>query len=326
MNTIAEMPFDPQRILSFELNPDAPVRTSETAVLSEAIAAGDILPNEPVMVIDIEGTTLAFETIHMALHNVIQGRTGETEWMVSFCAICNSGTMFSPMIDEQLYRFRPVGYYNAMTLLGDRQTDSYWDHIKGVAVHGEKKGTQLATLGTLTHMFAAQTAALYPDAKLVVAKLLPEQEQYIPHVREMRLAAQPKWAIPVFEGSLAQEDRRLPRLDLGLGVWTDRTQRYYTLTTVHAVNNILFDTLDGRNLLLYIDPESLTPGALFTEATGANWRGDVLHLNNDQQLRNGGLFDKNGQRLPMARPLQLFQRWYAFAATFPGCEIYRRDD
>ena len=39
---------------------------------------------------------------------------------------------------------------------------------------------------------------------------------------------------PYMSGTLGAEDKRLPRMALGLGVWTGKTQRFYTLKTLRA--------------------------------------------------------------------------------------------
>ena len=118
------------------------------------------------------------------------------------------------------------------------------------------------------------------------------------------------------------EDERVERMDLGLGVWTDRTHRYYSMDRVIENDNGIFDGLDGRRLLIYMDPTTRIPAAVYTDATGFAWEDDVLRLNNGHVIRDATLFDENGERLEMPRPLQLFTRWYGFAMTFPGVEVW----
>lgn len=47
-----------------------------------------------------------------------------------------------------------------------------------------------------------------------------------------------------------------------------------------------------------------------------------VHLSNGAVVRDGVLFDRGGKRQPMERPQQVFSRWYGFALTFPGCEVF----
>lgn len=47
-----------------------------------------------------------------------------------------------------------------------------------------------------------------------------------------------------------------------------------------------------------------------------------VHLDNGAIVRDGVLFDRGGKRAATERPDQVFTRWYGFALTFPGCEIF----
>jgi hypothetical protein len=61
---------------------------------------------------------------------------------------------------------------------------------------------------------------------------------------------------------------------------------------------------------------------MFVDSTRARLDGSTIRLDNGVTLRDGVLKDARGQRLPIERPLQVFTRWYGFALTFPGTEIF----
>ena len=48
---------------------------------------------------------------------------------------------------------------------------------------------------------------------------------------------------------------------------------------------------------------------------------DVV-LDNGAVVRLGVLLDRGGKRVAMERPQQIFTRWYGFALTFPGSEVF----
>ena len=89
-----------------------------------------------------------------------------------------------------------------------------------------------------------------------------------------------------FAATLGKEDLRRPRMDIGLGVWTGTTARYYPMERIRARGEAFIDRFDGRTVLIYVEPESNTPVALFVDATSAT---------------------REGQ---------------GFALTFPGCEMF----
>jgi hypothetical protein len=163
---------------------------------------------------------------------------------------------------------------------------------------------------------------MHPDAQLVISSLDAGRAPMDDFAEGLRTLPQPKWP-PELHDTLdaSAEDTRLPRLEMGLGIWTPKAAHFYPFKTMNMLDNILFDEIDGERLIVYIDPETFTPAALFTDATSATWRGETLMLDNGQIIKEGSLVAQ-GEKLPTKRPLQLFQRWYGFSITFSGCKIY----
>jgi hypothetical protein len=121
---------------------------------------------------------------------------------------------------------------------------------------------------------------------------------------------------------MAREDTRRPTMDVGLGVWTDRLQRYYPMEEIVTHDNVVLDEFEGRRLLVFFQPGARALSALYVETTAASWDGDVLRLDGGTFVRDGVLYDERGNRREMERALQLFTRWYGYALTFPDTEIY----
>jgi len=206
-------------------------------------------------------------------------------------------------------------------LMGDNETGSYWNHITGECIHGPLTGARLET-GLLQQMTAEQTLTAYPEAQFALSDL-SRFRRLLGRLQRFMGTRVNGFLPPGFRGTMNDADTRRPRMDMGLGVWTNKTHRYYALADIRAKDGLLLDKLNGRSLLIYIDPDSHTPTAVYSNATEPRWEGDVLHLDKKATIRHGLLFspqDSQGQRLE--QPQQLFTRWYGFAYTFPGCEIY----
>lgn len=208
-----------------------------------------------------------------------------------------------------------------MSLMGDRQTGSYWDHVTGECLHGPLKGRRLE-LAPLRHMQADQALAQYPEARLGRSRLPLPFGLAAGLMKILVRLTKGRFLPPGFAGSMGAEDLRRPRLEMGLGVWTERISRYYPLDILKARDGVLLDVLDGQTMLVYVDPESGTPTPLFVDVRRAEWKGSDLCLDDGAIVRNGRLYGASGEELSVAQPLHLFSRWYGFSLTFPNCEIY----
>jgi len=187
-------------------------------------------------------------------------------------------------------------------------------------MYGDMLGKTLVRVGSLIHSQAGTVARTYPKARFVPVPIDAVRAPLDNFAEAQRVAAEPVWLPPIV-ATITQADVRLPRFEMGLGVWSDAGARFYPVTSLHARDNLVFDTFDGARVLVYIDSDTATPSALFTEATAGAWRGDTLTLNDGLTIKDGILLRGAEVQQPR-RPLQLVQRWYGFSTTFAGCAIY----
>ncbi|MCU0464839.1 MAG: DUF3179 domain-containing protein [Anaerolineae bacterium] len=324
MNDFKRESFNLSRAFLRQTTHYPPATINTQRPLQAAVDSGVVMPFTPLLVMTLgEQSALAFVTLQLVYHHVIQGQLSDEPWLVSFCSICNGGAAFSPVVDGRIHHFSERGFYDAMVLLHDQETGSYWDHLQGTCLYGPSEGKMLRRLSNLLHMTAKQTLTAYPDALLAYSELSAPQQAEAAEDDEWRQEAQPEWSALITR-TLDDEDPRLPRLEMGLGVWTGSTSRYYPASALYAQNNALIDRFNGRGLLVYLDADSGTPGAFYTDATHAYWEREALYLNNGERVRDGALIGRDGKvRRDVERPLQLFSRWYAFAVKFRGCDIYK---
>lgn len=280
-----------------------------------------VQPDDPLLVFTIGTTTLCLNLVNMIYHHVAQGVADDTAWMVSFCVVCNAGMLFSPMVNGTVHHFADGGFYNAMTLLTDAETRSLWNHITGHCLHGAHEGYHLTHLGAPLQKSAIQVLGEIPKAMFAHSQLASDilaelQTDNIERVNpDMQLS-------PRALSTLKLSDDRLPRFDMGLGIWTPITQRFYPYRKI-ILENAILDRVDGRNMLIYTSPIGVAPEAIYTTASSYEWMRDILKLDNGQVIRDGVLYDADGSVVIAERPQQLFQRWYSFTLLFANCEIYR---
>ncbi len=236
----------------------------------------------------------------------------------------------TPVVNGELHHFQARGLYNGLFLMWDRESESYWNHISGQSVYGPLAGTNLE-VGNLLHTTVKQALAANPNLQVALSDQMPQRRfggrgrgrgrggggsrirSFLERVPVLRGA---------FRSTMDKEDTRRPTMDIGLGVWADSAARYYAMEFVTASDNIVLDEFQGRRLLVYQEQVSHVLVAQFTDATAAEWRDDELRLNTGEVIRRGVLFGPDGEKREGDYPLQVFTRWYGFALTFPGLEVY----
>jgi hypothetical protein len=167
-------------------------------------------------------------TAELLLFDAAQNTDPQQPWRVSFCPICNSGAAFVPKVGAQTLTFSAGGIYNAMAILRDMETGSYWNHIHGTCVHGPMHGQKLERITTMRHMRPKPALTAYPDLQLALASLTPELCEIMPDEDEFRRAERPDWSARL-NGTWVDQDTRLPRYDMGLGVWSKKSACYWCI-------------------------------------------------------------------------------------------------
>jgi len=84
--------------------------------------------------------------------------------LVSYCTVCRTGRVFSPVVGGRAETFRLVGMDHFNAMLEDRTTGSWWRQANGEAITGPRKGETLAELPhqqvTLKEWLALHPASL----------------------------------------------------------------------------------------------------------------------------------------------------------------------
>ncbi len=133
-----------------------------------------------VMVVSINGETKGYMVNMMAYHHKVIDTVGGTPVLVTYCSMCHSGRVFSPIIDGKLETFRLVGanHYNAM--MEDASSGSWWYQATGECIAGPRKGQNLKDI-PYKQMSLAGLATLHPNAKVLI-----EDPTFADHPAQMR--------------------------------------------------------------------------------------------------------------------------------------------
>lgn len=215
-----------------------------------------------------------------------------------------------------MHHFDNAGLYNAIFVMRDTETKTLWNHITGEGMYGELAGRQLP-VSNLLQMNLKQALDLDPNMALAMSS-----RPYSGAPRKTDPGKADAGLLPRFVGTLGTEDARRPRMDMGLGVWSGDIRRYYPMETIRQRGDAFVDVIDKLKVLIYIDPETFTPAALFVDSDAARLQGKDIRLDGGISLRSGVLVGRDGKSRPVERPQQIFTRWYGFALTFPDCEVF----
>ncbi len=325
----AKAGYDVSRF-NFELH-DAfePFHVTSTLSVREALSARLLARDTDVLVTSTAAGPLALLTEQMAYHHIAQGRAGAQDWLVSFCVVCNTATRLVPHVNGAATRFVTAGVYDGLMVMQDAATGTIWNHITGAALLGPAVGSSLGPPANVLHATVTQLLASAPDARVAISNRVyfagGQRHGTVEGITLLgRNHSRPETSTPltdVFVATLGREDARRPRMDLGLGIWWDGGSRYYPRDLIRQQGGAVIDQVNGRALLVYIDPSTSTPAAMFVGATRARIDGSIVRMDN-ATVRDGVLMDSRGRRLATERPQQVFTRWYGFALTFPGTSVF----
>jgi hypothetical protein len=88
----------------------------------------------------IDGQAKAYPIQLIGYHHQVMDTVGNTRAMITYCTVCRSARVYSPMVNGKQASFRLVGmdHYNAV--FEDAATKSWWQQATGTAITGPMKG------------------------------------------------------------------------------------------------------------------------------------------------------------------------------------------
>lgn len=231
------------------------------------------------------GEARAYPVDLIGYHHKVLDAVGGRPILVTYCTMCRTGRVYSPVIDGVPQKFRLVGarHYNAV--IEDEQTGTWWYQASGRAAVGPRSGRQLEALAHEQTTLRAWTAA-HPETTI----LQPDPAFASDYAD---LAGYDRRRPPSPEGADPRWSRRSWIVGLVVGdtakayPWDDLVSRRAVGDTVGGVPVLLTVEEDSMSFHAFrrdIDGEALTftaePGgkAMIDDKTGSRWslRGECL--------------------------------------------------
>ena len=102
-----------------------------------------VKPQQLVLGVTINGESKAYPIQIIGYHHQVQDTIGGTPVIVTYCTVCRTGRVYSPMLDGKKESFRLVGMDHFNAMFEDASSGSWWAQATGTAVTGKRKGQQL---------------------------------------------------------------------------------------------------------------------------------------------------------------------------------------
>lgn len=99
-----------------------------------------------VVGIDVDGQARAFPIQFIGYHHQVRDTVAGKPVMVSYCTVCRTGRVFSPVVDGRSETFRLVGMDHFNAMFEDASTHSWWRQANGEAIAGPSKGKALTEI------------------------------------------------------------------------------------------------------------------------------------------------------------------------------------
>jgi Protein of unknown function (DUF3179) len=210
-------------------------------------AANKVLTSQLIIGITINNESKAYPIEVIGYHHQVRDVVGGEQVMVTYCTVCRTGRVFSPVVDGKPEKFRLVGmdHYNAM--FEDVSTKSWWRQVNGEAIIGELKGKTLAEMSS-SQMTLAEWIQLYPDTKIlqpdtIFAEAYKGLSDYDEGQRTGRLER---------KDSLSWKDKSwIVGIQIGMD---SRAYDWIELQKVRVIN----DVVGGTPVLIVLSPDSIS--------------------------------------------------------------------
>jgi len=139
----------------------------QPGVKTFAAGTANTIPLSKLVIgVALNGEAKAYPIQLIGYHHQVRDTIGGVPVIVTYCTVCRTGRVFSPMVNGQPETFRLVGMDHFNAMFEDAATHSWWQQATGVAVAGPLKNTQLTELPSAQSSLALWLQR-YPGAKIL---------------------------------------------------------------------------------------------------------------------------------------------------------------
>ena len=211
-----------------------------------------LLPQEPVLLIDVNGDSRAYPLRLLVWHEIVNDVVAGIPVVVTYCPLCNSAVVLKRTLEDTVYDFGTTGYLRHFDLImWDSQTESWWQQFTGEAIVGVLTGKRLEFIPTAIIPWQ-QFRDAHPQGKVM--------SRDTGHGRPYGMGAYPEIdrideRSPTREGP---DGVTLPAMQRVVGVTVDDLSIAFDYPTL-ARNRVINHTIGETPVVVFYEPETLSP-------------------------------------------------------------------
>jgi hypothetical protein len=269
---------------------------------------------ETVIGVTIDGESKAYPIEIIGYHHQVRDSLAGRPIMVTYCTVCRTGRVYSPMVDGVEEQFRLVGmdHYNAM--FEDSRTHSWWRQVNGEAIVGKLKGKQLEEIPS-QQMSLDAWINVHPDTRV-----MQRDEDFTARYDSLALYD---------EGKMTGRLEGTDSVSWGNKAWVIGVQ-----TNDHAK---AYDWIETLKVHVVNDTIGSTPVVVFIEGDNTSFhvwqRPDTLSFNSSMKdNQTGSTWDRQGKCIegPLAGAQLKYQQayqeyWHSWKTFRPHTTQYKND-
>jgi hypothetical protein len=290
-----------------------PIKSGQNAVPAQKAALQD---SDLVIGVAIGEEARAYPVNPMwePVNEVLNDTLGGAPVAVTWCPVAHTAVVYDPRFEGRRLELGAVGLQNGVSILYDRQTDSWWSQIVGKAVRGPMEGRELRKWpSTLTTW--GRWRQLHPRTTVTIAPGLPGVRRFTEETWN--------WIITFAgEGPVVNED-------LVAGVVGSKSARAWLLRRLYRAGRVVNDAIDGDPVVVFLGTDTVTVRVL--RRTVANrtlsFRADGDSLRDEEtgstwdpmtgRARSGPLASEKLKSVVLTTAL-----WYAWRSQRPDTTLW----
>jgi hypothetical protein len=122
--------------------------------------------NHLVIGLVVNNQAKAYPIQLIGYHHQVRDTLGNTPVMVTYCTVCRTGRVYSPLVNGKPEEFRLVGMDHFNAMFEDETTKSWWRQATGEAIAGPLKGERLAELPSGQYTLK-EWLRMHPDTRVM---------------------------------------------------------------------------------------------------------------------------------------------------------------